>query len=509
MLSSFARLRPRVARAVRTVLFLDLAGALCVVIFAMALVGLVYAILHRNFDYDEVEHAYATWLVSRGLKPFRDFFECHPPFLWYPLGLLFRVFGDSYRVIFAFRFIMALGQVAFLVGVGKNIVLSLRELQTPLARPVRTAALAIAVIALHPPPAVFDYLLEFRVDAWPNAVLLIAIYRYRSRCRDAFRSSVELGALSAAAVLCSPKLVILAALFALASLIVGDRRLLRSAGMLAGGAGALAVGAGFLLIAGVNPIHAFQLSLQYHHVLNIKGGFGNSFWREVMWDTTVARFIVIPSVLAWLLVVGRRIHRATFEVSVLLFLALQLKFVAFPFNQYFSPWFMLGIAFVPYLEVVTARLRPLHALLLAVAFLYTGADAAEDYRVYADRHEAADDFRQRQALEALVPRDGFVVGTIETMPLFRRSSFYQVVNSMAPSGYDGARVMQELKLEGYSKRFTDAEARAELEAQPPDLIFTRGSYPAYQRRALDAYIARHATGYVPFQGDPSILMRRR
>ena len=48
-------------------------------VFAVAAGALVYAILQRHFDYDELEHAQAAWLIHRGAKPFYDFFECHPP----------------------------------------------------------------------------------------------------------------------------------------------------------------------------------------------------------------------------------------------------------------------------------------------------------------------------------------------------------------------------------------------------------------------------------------------
>src|SRR5262249_59917940 len=72
---------------------------------------------------------------------------------------------------------------------------------------VQTCALPI----LH--PAIFEYLIEFRIDSWPNALLVIAIYRYRVRRADALRSSIELAVLSMVAVLCSPKLIMFAALF--------------------------------------------------------------------------------------------------------------------------------------------------------------------------------------------------------------------------------------------------------------------------------------------------------
>src|SRR6187551_1970756 len=145
-MSLWRRQRARLAGAARTLLTLDLADVLAFIILAVALAALVQATLRRAFDYDEVEHAYAAWLISRGLKPFYDFFECHPPFLWYPHAWLFRLFGDSYDVLIAFRFIAALGQIAFLVGVVKNVALSLRELPTPVRLLARVAVLAIAVV---------------------------------------------------------------------------------------------------------------------------------------------------------------------------------------------------------------------------------------------------------------------------------------------------------------------------------------------------------------------------
>ncbi len=55
----------------------------------LALVGLLVArlplLLHRRYDPDELEHAHTAWCWSRGLLPYRDFFEHHTP--WYPFAL--------------------------------------------------------------------------------------------------------------------------------------------------------------------------------------------------------------------------------------------------------------------------------------------------------------------------------------------------------------------------------------------------------------------------------------
>jgi len=507
MLIPPTRKRFWLARAVRRLWSLEVADALCVVVIAIGAMGVVWGILHRSFDYDELEHFHAAWLVRRGLKPFYDFFECHPPFFWYPMSVLFRIFGDSYNLLFVFRFVSALGQIAFLVGVAKNVALSLRNLPTPVPLPARAAGLAIAFVVLH--PAVAEYLFEFRIDSWPNAILMIAIYRYRRRSQGAFRSSVELAALSMAAVLCSPKLIIFAGVFSVASVITDDRRLVRVGGMLAGGAGMLALGAGLLRLAGLNPIHVYRLSLFFHHTLNTKGGFDHGL-AEVVWGHTIARNILIASVIAWPLVAWRRLHRASFEIAVLVFLALQLRLVSFPYKQYYAPWYILAVVFLPYLEVLFRRVKPLHSLLIAVAFLYAGSNAHELYRGQEDRSEAAQGIKSRKEIEALVPRDGWIAGAIEQMPSFRRNVFYTLINSFAPNGYGTARIMQDLKLDPFSKEFTDEIHRRDIEARRPDLIVLGAAFTPMQRKAVSAYIEKHESEYTRQSGPfGEMLVRKR
>ena len=88
---------------------LDLLYALCAVLVATWLVAWVYGILHRYFDYDEFEHFYASWRIAEGARPFYDFFEGHPPFLWYPLAAVLRWFHPHFFPLFALRFLSALG----------------------------------------------------------------------------------------------------------------------------------------------------------------------------------------------------------------------------------------------------------------------------------------------------------------------------------------------------------------------------------------------------------------
>ena len=53
----------------------------------------------RVFDNDEFEHAHAAWSVSKGLVPYRDFFEHHTPWYHFALAPFFRWFtvADSFE----------------------------------------------------------------------------------------------------------------------------------------------------------------------------------------------------------------------------------------------------------------------------------------------------------------------------------------------------------------------------------------------------------------------------
>jgi hypothetical protein len=67
------------------------------VFLLVAIAGLLLAriaiIPGRVFDPDELEHAHAAWSVSRGLLPYRDFFEHHTPWYYLALSPFFRWFA--------------------------------------------------------------------------------------------------------------------------------------------------------------------------------------------------------------------------------------------------------------------------------------------------------------------------------------------------------------------------------------------------------------------------------
>ena len=77
--------------------------ALLAVPLAAALLAWGSGVLGRAFDYDEVMQAHAIWQIAQGLVPFRDFFECHPPFLWYPFVPALAVLPEGPELLFGLR----------------------------------------------------------------------------------------------------------------------------------------------------------------------------------------------------------------------------------------------------------------------------------------------------------------------------------------------------------------------------------------------------------------------
>ena len=59
------------------------------IVAAALLLTRAWFVTHRALDLDEFEHAHAAWSVSRGLVPYRDFFEHHSPGIYFFSAPLF------------------------------------------------------------------------------------------------------------------------------------------------------------------------------------------------------------------------------------------------------------------------------------------------------------------------------------------------------------------------------------------------------------------------------------
>ncbi len=72
----------------------------------VSLLAICYAMIFCGFQIvDEFEHLHASWLVSIGKVPYRDFFEHHNPLLWYISAPIVSLFYDNLKIFYVMRVI--------------------------------------------------------------------------------------------------------------------------------------------------------------------------------------------------------------------------------------------------------------------------------------------------------------------------------------------------------------------------------------------------------------------
>jgi hypothetical protein len=298
-------------------------------------------------------------------------------------------------------------------------------------------------------------------------------------------------------------------MFVVASILTDSDRRKRLSGMVVGALLAVALGAVVLLALGLNPREVYYLSLSYHSLLNKNAGFQHGLAAAV-WSQSVPLAIVVASVLGWALLLRTRILRSPFELAVAGFLVLQLVLVTFRYKQYYGPWFLLGITFIPYLYVLLRRIGPLHSVVVAAGILYSGANVLDGLRTFKATNDAATDITFKTWTQNLIPEGGFMAVPLEMMPMFRRQVFYHWVSSFAPSGYDTEKIMRDLAMEPYSSKFTEQQYDRELEARRPDVVILDGSFLPTQKSAIGRYLERFRSSYRQMQSQRGpVFVRQR
>src|SRR4051794_7597994 len=96
-------------------------------------------IVARDYDHDEGQRAHSGWLVPRGLRPYSELFEVHPPYFVLLTPILAR-FPEPCSFLRALRVFSAVGNFAFLlalIALGRGGV------------GMRWALLGVACVAFH------------------------------------------------------------------------------------------------------------------------------------------------------------------------------------------------------------------------------------------------------------------------------------------------------------------------------------------------------------------------
>ena len=123
-----------------------------------------YLYVSGGIYFDSVEHIYASWLISDGKQPYKDFFEHHNPLLWYLFAPVTKFFYRDIMIFYVARAMALAGNFACMYMVYK-IVLSIYD--------KRSAVFAILMLFIFP---MWGDILTFRPDVFMSLFFLLSVF---------------------------------------------------------------------------------------------------------------------------------------------------------------------------------------------------------------------------------------------------------------------------------------------------------------------------------------------
>ena len=132
----------------------------------IAFLILIYAFVFSGFQVvDEFEHLHASWLVSIGKVPYRDFFEHHNPLLWYLSAPIVNLFYDNVAIFYIMRGVSFAVSVLSLALIYKISLFFTSRIGAWLA----SSLFLVNIITIY-------NFSQFRPDNFMNCCFLLGIY---------------------------------------------------------------------------------------------------------------------------------------------------------------------------------------------------------------------------------------------------------------------------------------------------------------------------------------------
>ncbi|MBI3781655.1 MAG: glycosyltransferase family 39 protein [candidate division NC10 bacterium] len=172
-------------------------------LIVFALVMRLPLLFYAPYEPDEFEHLHAAWAVAHGQVPFRDFWQLHPPLLYYLMAPVFTMLGEDLRIIYVARgfvFLCILLILLQLYRIARECFDSLTGL---------LAVLLLSYVLLH-----FQASYFFRPDTLEALVVIVGLWRFMR----AWRSHRRIEFVASGAILGVGFWVLSKALFPLAGL---------------------------------------------------------------------------------------------------------------------------------------------------------------------------------------------------------------------------------------------------------------------------------------------------
>jgi hypothetical protein len=455
-------------------------------------------VVTRNYDYDEVQRAHSVWLAAQGLRPYRGFFEVHPPY-FVLLAPIVPTWNDPCDLLLALRLCSMAGNFAFLGG-----LLALGWNYAETRKPWAFAG--VAYVAFH--PRVLDFLVEFRIDGWGYALAAWSLFEFLRRPGKAAQFTL-FGVLSGiATLLLCPKVALLPPLVVFFELIRTRPGLRR--GVVRGAAYAIGLGIAvvlflaFLQTYGIPLEGTYLLLFRYHALSNAHSAFQYGLLRQIAGEPLLLVPIIL-GVLAWAIYTPRRSSSGVaFLPAVAIWLLIQALLVSYPYKQYYAPWFLFGSAFT---ILAGSRLEMRWPRLGGVAFvvgcLGTLIACEQTAQLWMHYNPAKTECAAIRVMNVLAGSRDRVVAPPPHHPIMRRDSFFLWFNTSDPQGYDSERILAELG--PYGREVSPEAYRAALESDPPAFVVVgagsaAAAYPPGQWRVLGEFLPRRGYRLVQFQG---------
>lgn len=460
---------------------------------ALALVlivgGIAWGIIiaHRGYDYDEVLRAHSIWLTSQGLRPYHEFFECHPPYFALLVPFVWG-HADSGAVLITLRLVAVVGNLLFLAGLaflaavtgGGNRLI---------------AVLGTALVAFH--PAVLEFLGEFRIDGWGYALATWSIAWYL-RSRRIWRHTAFGLATGIATLLFCPKLALLPILILIFEQLSEHASLkvaFRDFAMYAAGVGA--AGGLFwcwLAVNGINLNLAFACMVKYNSLDNFRSGFGHGLLSQIPKMPTLSLPILV-AFLTWAIhCIRAKSLPSCYPAALAIWLSVQAVLVSYHYKQYYAPWFLFASGFFPFfystLEAFTKRVATEVFFGLCVISITASALTAH---TWAKSHVAQNQESFRRTLNAITNPEDYIVAEPPLHPICRRDTFYACLNTVDPSGHDTEEILEAIPL--VRGHVSEQTYRDELDAHPPAVVVLWPyDFPQRQKAVLNKFLQEH--GYI-------------
>ncbi len=443
-----------------------------VLMIACGLLAWAAGLCWLGYDHDEVMRAHSIWLTAQGLSPYRDFLDCHPPYFAILAPILRGNPVDACATLWMLRLQSAAGNLLFLGGLaalGASSVTSGRL----------WGLLGLAAVALH--PTILVFLVEFRIDGWGYALATWSIYRFRRRRPRVYRE-FELGLLTGTStLLLCPKLALLAPLIIVFDQFVSWKSVQScvraGAAYLAGAGVACGLFALYLAWQGIDFDRTYKMVVRYNAIHNANAGYRFRLLHSIVNNKSLF-WVILAGVISWAVSrfrQGSGSRADAYLPALAVWLGIQAFLVAYPFKQYYAPWFLFASIFLVFLGRGVSDLlgRAAVVVFLTVCIVTALVDLGAAQSLLTTDEAATHRMLIRWMNNVTRPEDR-VVASPPLHPIDRYDTFFLWFNTFDPSWFDAERILERIPLfQGYN---SPGRFRKELEDHPPAIVVLSGDW---------------------------------